>query len=223
MKYRLLSFALLAAATAQVSADIVAYNTESSFLSAIRATYFLDDFPGWTYGSPLSGFTDYTSPTVNGYQWHASANNGPDDNYGMYSLGPTPGLAGITSYAFTEKITITFTGATVRAFGGIFSSTDVDGNIIPLVTRVSVNGGVPYIINGSGFLGFVSTDHLTQILEVVLQPINGPHCDNNQDCNSSEASHLYLGKEMPEPPTPALAAAGLAALGFSRRRAARRR
>jgi len=218
MKIRFPLSALLAVWAAQVSASTVIYNTESQFLSAIKPNYYLEDFTGWTLGTPLDGSqTTYLSSTINGYQWRAAADNG------LFSVGPpdlltpTP-IPGISTFQASNNLSFTFTSGRVSAFGGIFSAQDENGNVIPRVVTITLDDGTTQTITGSGFVGFAST---TSIRNVILSNPDQDVCDVELVCNFSVASHLYTSRsltDMPEPATPALLAAGVAALGLGRRR-----
>ena len=148
-----LAQAPLASAAIVLLPETTVYYTKESFLAHLQPGYYLTDFSSYGYGDPLDGSqTSQTYGPVNGYSWTASARNG------LYSL---PGF--LSTIDPTKLITITFpvTGNPVTAVGGIFASTDFDGNVIQQLVTVTLNDGTTASLTGQGFLGFTSTTPIT--------------------------------------------------------------
>src|SRR5687768_1312587 len=119
-------------ALAAVSALPSWYTDESEFLSAISASFYLEEFAEFQYGVQLNGSqTMWSSPGSNGYGWDASA------DLGLWSLD------GAISTSQSENVlTVTFAGSSATAFGGIFFATDQSGFIVPATdVTVSLTGG----------------------------------------------------------------------------------
>ena len=144
--------ALLFLAQAPLASVAGVYTTEASFLTQLQPGYYLEDFNRYKFGDPLDRTLSQDYGPVNGYSWTASARNG------LYSL---PGF--LSTIDPTKLITITFpvTGNPVTAVGGIFASTDFDGNVIQQLVTVTLNDGTTASLTGQGFLGFTSTTPIT--------------------------------------------------------------
>ena len=122
----------LCLAVAALAGATNVYTTEASFLPNIQAGYYLENFTGWTYGSPLGGSTfDWDAPGANGYNFHAYALNGLWSN-----------VQALSTNTASDPLVITFPNSlTVTAFGGIMSSTDISGNVIPQDITITLNDG----------------------------------------------------------------------------------
>jgi hypothetical protein len=92
---------------------------------------------------------------VNGYSWTASTipNGRLADTYGLFSLAGT-----LTTYAGEDLLKITFTGSPVTVLGGIFASTDIDGNIVQqeVIVTVTLSDNTSVSLLKSDFRGFTS-------------------------------------------------------------------
>jgi hypothetical protein len=140
-----------------VSSGGTFYTSETAFLAAINPTFYVEDFSSFTYGSPLNGpQTTYNSPGGNGYSWTATCSTG------FYS---SPSALSTTNP--NVPISISFTGATVTALGGIFSNVDFNANAIPgTVTITTSDGGshsITFATPTSGFLGYRSSVPITSM------------------------------------------------------------
>lgn len=193
-----------AAVAASAHANAAWYTSEADFLSAINPDFYLEDFNGWVYGSPLNGSqTTWNAPGANGYGWTASASLGLWSNDGSLSTNN----AG-------DPITITFTGAPVTAFGGIFTGTDINGNVIPATVVITLsNGEQQQLINptSSTFLGWTGNVAITSIT------IDAPGVGVN---DWPAVDHFYVGSAaIPAPGALAALALGLVGCGRRRRQA----
>ncbi|HOX38600.1 MAG TPA: PEP-CTERM sorting domain-containing protein [Candidatus Brocadiia bacterium] len=173
------------------------YTDEGSFLAQLGTSY-LEDFPGYAYASPGLGATLDGGP-VNGYSWQASAS----DSGGLFAVDQ--GLS--TSNAV--NLVITFTGAPVTAFGGIFTSTELSGATIPQDIVVTLSNGTNYTLNGSGWVGF-TTD--LPIASVTIDGIDGTYP------NFPAVDHMYVGAAVPEPGTAVLLCMGAIGAAIYRRK-----
>lgn len=163
-----LAQAPLASATVSLPPATTVYTTEASFLAHLQPGYFSADFSGYMYGNPFDGTTASYTYTQNGYSWTASAPNG------LYSV---PGF--LSTVDPTKLITITFTGNPVTAVGGIFASTDFDGNFINQLVTVTLNDGTTASLTGSDFRGFTSDTPITWLtINGIDLYIDGTHYDN---------------------------------------------
>ena len=175
------------------------YTSEAEFLGHIYP-YYLEDFSSYTYGNPFGGFfppTDADFGPVNGYSWHAYAPSGLWSNDSALSTN------------LEEAITITFGNSTspVTAVGGIFSSTELYGVIIPYNVTVALSDGTSIIINTTGFEGFISD---AQITSMTVTPDN----DNGSVQNWPQIDHFYVGGEGTPPPFQTPEPASLLLLGL---------
>ena len=165
------------------------YTTEASFLTQLQPGYYLEDFNGYKYGNPLDGNqTSQTYGPVNGYSWTASAPNGLFSNPGALS----------TNNAI-DLLTITFTGDPVTALGGIFASTDANGNVIQQLVTITLSDGTTASLTGSDFRGFTSAAPITFLtIDAIDQPSS----------NWPQLDHFYVGSAIPEPTSLALLGLG---------------
>lgn len=184
---------LLGLAISSAPAAGTFYTTESSFVSAIDPVFYLEDFNSFTNGSPLDGTQlAYNAPGANGYGWTAACPGGCFSNPGALSvsLSETP-------------ITITFTGAPVTAFGGLFADTDVNFNFISgMVTIVTSDGGMITVpTTTEAFVGYTTT---SPIVSVTFSAASGAS-------DFIQIDHFYTGAALiPEPETMALLVLGFA-------------
>jgi hypothetical protein len=140
-----------------VSSGGTFYTSEAAFLAAINPTFYVEDFSTFTYGNPLNGSqTTYNSPGANGYTWTASCPTG------LYS-SPSALSTNFPNVA----ISISFTGSTVTALGGIFSNVDFNANAIPGTVTVNTSDGgshsITFATPTSGFLGYASSVPITSM------------------------------------------------------------
>jgi len=214
--------AIMLLAQASMASGATVYTDETAFLTHLNPAYFLEEFSGYTYdehGSfPLDGTQmseNYGS--VNGYSWTASTV--PSDlvspPIGLFSL---PGA--LSTYAAEDLLKITFTGKPVTALGGIFASTDINGDVVQQTVTINLSDNTPVSFTGSGFRGFTSDLAITYLtIDAVDLDPNNPYWP--------KLDHLYVGSAVPEPaavkavPTPAAAwllASGLLGLFSLKRR-----
>lgn len=174
--------ALLFLAQAPLASVAGVYTTEASFLTQLQPGYYLEDFNRYKFGDPLDRTLSQDYGPVNGYSWTASA---PD---GLYSL---PGfLSTYDPTDPTDDLTITFTGASVTALGGIFASTGDLGNVIPQLVTVTLSDGTTVSLMGSDFCGFTSAAPITSL---TIEGSQYPHD------NWPALGHFYVGAAIPEP------------------------
>ena len=219
--------AIMLLTQASMASGATVYTDETAFLTHLNPAYFLEEFSTYTYGDPLSGY-DPSNPSsvnqlthdygpVNGYSWTASTI--PSDlvspPIGLFSL---PGA--LSTYAAEDLLKITFTGKPVTALGGIFASTDINGNVIQQTVTINLSDNTPVSFTGSDFRGFTSDLAITYLtIDAVDLDPNNPYWP--------KLDHLYVGSAVPEPaavkavPTPAavwLLASGLLGLFSLKRR-----
>jgi hypothetical protein len=149
-----------------VSSGGTFYTSEAAFLAAINPTFYVEDFGGFGYGTPLNGSqTTYNSPGANGYTWTASCSTGLFSSPSALSTN-FPNVA----------ISINFTGATVTALGGLFSNVDFNANAVPGTVTVTTSDGGSHSITlatpTSGFLGYRSSVPITSVTMSVTNAAN---------------------------------------------------
>jgi hypothetical protein len=134
------------------------YTSEAAFVAAIQPSYYLEDFPNFTPGSPLNGTqTSWTAPGANGYGWTATTN----DNTGLYSLRNA-----LSTAMSHRNLVLTFSGNPVTAFGGNLGNTDVEGLIIPGTATITLSTSESQSISlGSSlsFLGWVGSSPISSV------------------------------------------------------------
>lgn len=184
---------LLTVSTAQAT-NI--FNSEVDFLNNINPTYYLEDFVGYTYRSPLDGEAFANFGPVNGFSWQSTA---PPS--GLFSL-----ISSLSTKDSLDQLIITFTGSPVTAVGGIFSSTDIDGNLLAQDIFVQLSDGTNVTYSGSGFAGF------TSYVPFVSISIDG--IDNPGD-NWPQVDHFYVGSAEPVPEPATLLLLGTGLVGFA--------
>lgn len=183
-----------------VAAHATWYTSEASFLAAINPTFYLENFDSFTFGVPLNGTqSSWAAPGGNGYGWTAGAQSG---------LWSTPGSLSVAST--DDPMTFTFTGAPVRAFGGIVANTNVAGDAQAGQVTMLLSNGESQMVDFSvtpftGFLGWVGPSAITGATVSATSPAQG---------NFVQIDHVYTGTAaVPEPMTvTALALGGLALL-----------
>jgi hypothetical protein len=183
-KKQFLTVMLLAQAPLALSATV--YTDEPAFLAQLNPQYYLEDFSNYEYAHPLNG----DQPTanygpVNGYRWTASTipNGVLANTYGLFSLPTT-----LTTYAAEDLLKITFTGRPVTALGGIFASTDTNGDVIPQTVTVNLSDNTSVSLTGSGFRGFTSDFAITYL---TIDGVDAPYS------NWPQLGHFYVGSVAP--------------------------
>ncbi|HJX25730.1 MAG TPA: PEP-CTERM sorting domain-containing protein [Chthoniobacterales bacterium] len=182
------------------------YTTEASFTLALNPVFYLEDFSSFTFGSPLNGTQPtYVAPGANGYGWTAAA-----------ALNLYSNISALSTNSANDPITLTFSGLSVTAFGGIFSNTDISGAFIPgTITVTTSDGGVEVLsipTSPGSFIGYTSA---VPIVSMVMSATSG--ATNNW----IQVDHFYTGAAIPEPGTMALltlGVVGLAGAAIKRRR-----
>ncbi len=171
------------------------YYNEPSFLAALAGPYYVEDFTGYTYGSPLDGNqTSQAYGPVNGYSYNALCAGGLWSNLSSLS----------TNSAF-DTITLEFTGAPVTAVGGNLVVTDINGNLISGDVIITLEDGSQQVLTNqtaNDFFGFSTTIPIASVEFTADGTVN----------SWVQLDHLHVG-QIPEPASLALLAlGGLAAI-----------
>jgi hypothetical protein len=193
-KKQFLAVMLLAQAS-MASAATTVFDNEADFLAQLNPTYYLEEFSGYSYGTPLSGALTENYGPVYGYSWTATTTpNGvfPVPN-GLFSL---PGA--LTTYAAEDLLTITFTGNPVTALGGSFASTDINGDVIQQTVTVNLSDNTSVSLTGSAFRGFTSD---FAILSLAIDAVDV----NPTTVFWPRLEHFYVGSAIAAVPIPAAA------------------
>jgi hypothetical protein len=166
------------------------YFNEPSFLAALAGPYYVEDFTGYTYGSPLDGTqTSQAYGPVNGFAYNALCAGGLWSNDSALS----------TNSAF-DTITLDFTGAPVTAVGGNLVVTDINGNIISGDVIITLEDGSQQTLTNqtaNDFFGFSTTIPIASVQFTADGSVN----------SWIQLDHLYVG-QIPEPASLALLVLG---------------
>lgn len=202
MKKLLCGVAALALASSAFAGTVVVLN-EADFVSQLQPDFYLETFAGSSFGVPYNNEPVASLGPVNGYSWNATAADAAGLPSGIFSV---PNRLSTNNAA--DILTITMTGAPVRAIGGIFESTDFDGLPIAIPVTVNLSNGTQETINtGSGFRGFIAPAPILSLT------VDAP--DQGGVLNWPAIGNFYVGNPIPEPASISLL---LLAAAFCRRR-----
>jgi hypothetical protein len=203
------------------NATLTVYTTQSSFLAAVSgtATDSFNNLPAGTSASPLSrqaGSYGYTLSVLPDTQFIGDGSHVPP---GLVYAAGSAADTWLSTNAATD--TLRFAGLSgLRAIGGLFFGSDVDGLFqsgasLSLVATDS-GGSITRTLSNPGtttFLGFVSDGPLVSLNVSATQPAFGSTWVAVND--------LTLAAPVPEPQTYLLMLAGLGVVaGMARRRLA---
>jgi hypothetical protein len=200
---------LLCTATAAAQADVTVFTDRASFLAALHlpGVDTFNDLAVSQTGTPLFR-------TAGAYSYQASA--GPVGDFYPAGGGGDTWLANTVG---ADTITFSNFSAGLRAFGGNFFGSDVDGAFLPGQTMVlTANDGTTsrtvnlYNTTTATFLGFIADNALAS---VTLRPDGIPGSDYWVSANDVT---MGLVNAVPEPETYAMLLAGLTLVGYGARR-----
>jgi len=203
MKFTKLVAALLVGTAFGVSAQTT-YTSESAFVSALAAGFYLEDFSSQpAFSSPASLSLSGGTPTVS-YQISAPGL--------LYINQDQNGNNAVGNYVQSDNVTVTFT-TPVYAVGAEFYLTDINGNGVAGTTSILFSGGttgnIPSTMSGPpyGFFGVTSTTPITSL--VINANLSG----------FVNMANLYTSASpVPEPATGLILLAGITGLACARRR-----
>jgi hypothetical protein len=204
---------LLCTATAAAQAAVTVFTDRASFLAALNmpGVDTFNDLSVSETGTPLFR-------SAGPYSYRASA--GPVSDFYPAGSGADRWLANTVA---SDTITFSNFSAGLRAFGGNFFGSDVNGAFLPGQTMVlTANDGTTtrtvnlYDTTTSTFLGFIADNAL---MSVTLRPDAIP---GNVYWVTANDVTMGLVNAVPEPETYAMLLAGLALVGYGARRRARR-
>jgi hypothetical protein len=211
LSLKALPLAVLLCMASAAQADVVIYTDRAAFLAAITlpGTDTYNDLSGSLTPSPLSRM-------AGSYGYRAST--GPVSVF--YPAGSASDRW-LATDAASDVITFSNFATGVRAFGGNFFASDINGAFSPghTVVLTATDGTTTRTVNlenstTASFLGFISTNPLSS---VTLRPDGLPG-----SVYWATANNVTLGmvSAIPEPTTYGMLIAGLGLFGFMARRRA---
>lgn len=198
------------------NASITTYTNRASFLAALQAGYFEDNFTGVAFGG-IQGTSN--SRSGNGYSVAYSAS--------VSTLFSAVGAMSVNSVSANLIATVSSSPTSVYAFGADFFFTNSSGNFNsfsgfnPIPVGTAVNGVDPSSVLSSGsntltnFYGWISTTPLTSVTMTsgALSPQG--HWATMDNVVVGQAA--LVSSSAPEPTTLALLGLGVVALVRRRR------
>lgn len=200
---------LLCTATAAAQANIMIFTDRAAFLAALQ-TPGIDTFNDLTVSQTGTPLYRMAGP----YSYQASA--GPVSDFYPAGNGSDTWLANTVA---SDTITFSNFSAGLRAFGGNFFGSDVNGAFLPGQTMVvSANDGRGTVTvdlfntTTTSFVGFIADDPLAS---VTLSPYAVPGSVYWVTANDVT---MGLVNPVPEPESYAMLLGGLGVVGFAARR-----
>lgn len=202
---------LLCTASAAAQADVTVFTDRASFLAALHLPA-IDTFNDLTVSQTGTPLYRMAGP----YSYQASA--GPVSDFYPAGSGSDTWLANTVA---SDTITFSQFSAGLRAFGGNFFGSDVNGGFLPGQTMVltASDGTTSRTVNltnttTSTFLGFLADNALAS---VTLRPDAIPGSVYWVTANDVT---MGMVNAVPEPETYGMLLAGLALVGYAARRRA---
>ncbi|MDB5949395.1 MAG: hypothetical protein JWR65_1250 [Massilia sp.] len=202
---------LLCTASAAAQADVTVFTDRASFLAALHLPA-IDTFNDLTVSQTGTPLYRMAGP----YSYQASA--GPVSDFYPAGSGSDTWLANTVA---SDTITFSQFSAGLRAFGGNFFGSDVNGGFLPGQTMVltASDGTTSRTVNltnttASTFLGFLADNALAS---VTLRPDAIPGSVYWVTANDVT---MGMVNAVPEPETYGMLLAGLALVGYAARRRA---
>lgn len=219
MNARLSSFFLVATLggfAGAADAAVVTYTDSTSFLAAVQADYYLENFQSLTlYETPAS----LNFGPTNGYAYTASVI--PTGVRKLYVPDVGGGNLALSTDTTTVDLKLDFTGKAVTALGGFFFAVDVldapasEPIVFTFVfSDTTTETWTSNAVTLSDFLGFTSSVAITSLT------VDAPSF-NGTDGRWPTIDDLYVGaagtSNVPAPATALLLGAGLLGFGAGRR------
>lgn len=199
--------AIVTTSLAQAS---VMYSSQSSFISALNAGYFAQNFQSYADGSGHATPMSASGGAGNAFSYSLTTTA---QAFLVFSLSSNRYLttSGQPTTAWSAPVTISFTGAPVNAIGGSFFLTNAFGNVVNSTVSLSFSDGTSVNLtsqSNSTFFGYVSN---TTITSLTFSPPATHHFVS--------IDNLTVGwSQVPTPGTAMCLVLGSAALARRRRR-----
>jgi hypothetical protein len=164
--FRILTILLLALAvfTNQASAQVTTYTNQATFLAALNAGFYTENFQSLSITGTTLGPLNFSS---GGFTYAANTTTG-----NLFFGAGTPADHWLSTNTATDTVTITFSSGNVTAVGGFFFTSDIAG--------AATAGGVTVGTNQTAlqnllattpttFLGFTSPTPFTSLTLSAIQ------------------------------------------------------
>jgi len=158
-------FALLALAfiNDHLTAQVTTYSSQASFLAAINGGSYLETFDG------IAGLPQPSAPlnfSSGGFTYSVDTN--PTNSFFMAGPGGSGGGGDVwvSTNSRTDQIIFTFTSGNIRAIGGLFFGSDINGAFAAGNVFISTDQTPQQLLTGTSsltFLGFISQSPFTTL------------------------------------------------------------
>ena len=197
-----LTFSCLLVFATQVRAISIVYETEATFLGAIDAGYYLNEFDSITSYGDLGESLSFSGGN---YAYTVTSPGG-----GLYGVPqfPDPNWA-LSTWNYDNPLFVSFTNSNVTAVGGLFSLTNTLGYEVGGSVKVVLSDGTTREFDVGSFRGFTSDGATITSLTLSTEKENA----------FATMDHFYVGAAVPDGGTTLVLLGGaLTGLGLLRRR-----
>lgn len=215
-RFQLAIMAIALAGTMNAGAALV-FTTEASFLTAIDAGYYLNDFgdvPGYGILSSPRNYSGGSGPFS-----YSISSVGSGSLYGVVPSGDKA----LSTFVDTDILKITFTSGNVTAVGGLFFLTDDPGNLTGGTVTVMLSDSTSQTFAAGSFRGFATSSSGPVITSLSLDSVTVGAYPTVDHLYAGTAAAAESAAAVPEPTTVIAGALLLLPFGASTIRNLRKR